>query len=382
MTATITRPKSKKSATSKKESPYKRFHVIIPIEDMLWASQQKPSVSQLWQECWTADPYGSRWIPLSTTLSYSTFISAKKILSESGLFIFKPDKSIQDGRETVGWLVRNLHGSRMKEFWEGIDSASQKPNTEKPEPNSPNSEMDAGSEEMRYLYKESISSQTQSEQGFGEPSRTPQKHLTISSKEIVRCDSSTQNQNTHCEKTAIAPLRGASPQIVESVEEEKELPTVTDCTSLKLVDAVQGQSTLLIREKLDCSVEPKDCHEDAISAAPITQHEEKSQFSLFTSLTGENKISGSEDKTHHDNLSGAPAPTDEKWSYEAVVERSKARPWRMEKLKMAEILEEKPAKEFLYECWDDDPALRIVIKKLLAKFPQWGLVAVDGVLVQ
>ncbi|MBE9054319.1 hypothetical protein IQ243_28810 [Nostocales cyanobacterium LEGE 11386] len=56
MTATITRPKSKKSATSKKESPYKRFHMIIPIEDMLWASQQKPSVSQLWQECWMADP--------------------------------------------------------------------------------------------------------------------------------------------------------------------------------------------------------------------------------------------------------------------------------------------------------------------------------------
>jgi cytoplasmic iron level regulating protein YaaA (DUF328/UPF0246 family) len=41
----------------------------------------------------------------------------KKILAESGLFIFKPDKSIQDGRETVGWMVRNLHGSRMKEFW-------------------------------------------------------------------------------------------------------------------------------------------------------------------------------------------------------------------------------------------------------------------------
>ncbi|MEH1873185.1 hypothetical protein [Nostoc sp.] len=30
---------------------------------MLWASQQKPSVTQLWQECWTADPYGSRWMP-------------------------------------------------------------------------------------------------------------------------------------------------------------------------------------------------------------------------------------------------------------------------------------------------------------------------------
>ncbi|MBE9054369.1 hypothetical protein IQ243_29065 [Nostocales cyanobacterium LEGE 11386] len=198
----------------------------------------------------------------------------------------------------------------------------------------------------------------------------------------MRCDSSTQHENTHCEETAIAPLGGASPQIVESVEEEKELPTACDCTSLKLVDAVQGQSTLLIREKLDCSVEPKDCHEDAISAAPITQHEEKAQFSLSTSLTGENKISGGEDKTHHDNLSAAPAPNDEKWSYEAVVERSKARPWRMEKLKMAGILEEKPDFSFLVECWEDDPALRIVIKGLVKKFPQWGLVAVDGVLMK
>ena len=37
MTATITRSKLKKSAASKKESPYKRLHLIIPIEDMLWA---------------------------------------------------------------------------------------------------------------------------------------------------------------------------------------------------------------------------------------------------------------------------------------------------------------------------------------------------------
>ncbi|WP_292851814.1 hypothetical protein [Nostoc sp. NMS8] len=89
MTATITRPKPKKAAT-KPQSPYKRLHVIIPITDMLWASQQKPSVTQLWQECWTADPYGSRWMPLTSALGYSTFISAKKILAESGLFIFKP----------------------------------------------------------------------------------------------------------------------------------------------------------------------------------------------------------------------------------------------------------------------------------------------------
>ncbi|WP_375515270.1 hypothetical protein [uncultured Nostoc sp.] len=184
MTATITRPKLKKAA-AKAQSPYKRLHVIIPIEDMLWASQQKPSVTQLWQESWTADPYGSRWMPLSTGMGYSTFISAKKILAESGLFIFKPDKSIEDGRETASWMVKNLHGSRMKEFWEKANSASPKPNVEKRELNAEDSEMNAGSEEMRALYKASISAKNQSEQRLQEASRTVKEQLTNSSKEFV-----------------------------------------------------------------------------------------------------------------------------------------------------------------------------------------------------
>ncbi|MDZ8140133.1 MAG: hypothetical protein RM049_33395 [Nostoc sp. DedQUE04] len=187
MTATITRPKPKKAAASKKESPYKRLHVIIPIEDMLWASQQKPSITQLWQECWTADPYGSRWLPLTSALGYSTFISAKKILSESGLFIFKPDKSIQDGRETASWMVKNLHGSRMKEFWEKANAEKQEPNPEKRESNAGDSDKDAGCEEMGALYEASILGQNQLEQGFQKPSRTVQEHLTNSTKEFVRC---------------------------------------------------------------------------------------------------------------------------------------------------------------------------------------------------
>ncbi|MBD6621048.1 hypothetical protein FNW02_36325 [Komarekiella sp. 'clone 1'] len=41
-----------------------------------------------------------------------------------------------------------------------------------------------------------------------------------------------------------------------------------------------------------------------------------------------------------------------------------------------------PGFDFLQECWNDDPALQIVIKKLLAKFPQWGIACVDGVLME
>ncbi|MCC5653036.1 hypothetical protein LC609_25185 [Nostoc sp. XA013] len=395
MTATITRPKLKKTA-DKAQSPYKRLHVIIPIEDLLWASQQKPSVTQLWQECWTADPYGSRWMPLTSALGYSTFISVKKILAESGLFIFKPDKSIEDGRETANWMVKNLHGSRMKEFWEKANAEKQEPSAEKREPNAGNSEKDAGCEEIRALYKASILGENQSEQGFCEPSRTTQEQLTNSSKEFVSCVSDTLTGNSRKEKTASAPLGGASPQTLESVsEKEKDLPTAMDCTTLTLVDAAQGESALLLGENQDCSTEPKDCHEGDSSAVPVAQNEfclismianqtegqvEQGNSAL---LSGKNQVFSVEVKADHEGESSAAlVPNPEKWSHEAIVARSNMRPERMQRLKVAGNSGQNPGFEYLQECWNDDPALQIVIKKMLAKFPQWGIAIVDGVLVK
>jgi hypothetical protein len=440
MTATITRPKPKKAAT-KPQSPYKRLHVIIPIEDMLWASQQKPSVNQLWQESWTADPYGSRWMPLTSALGYSTFISAKKILVDSGLFIFKPDKSIEDGRETVKWMVQNLHGSRMKEFWEKANCEKREPNSEKRELNAGDSEKDAGCEEIRALYKASISGQSQSEQGFQETSRTAQEHLTNSTKEFVRCNSDTQPEILHCEETAHAPLRGASPQTVESVS-EKDLPVAIDCTSLTLVDVAQSNAASL-PENQDCGVEPRDCHEGTYSAAPVAQNEKSVNSAIAnqtqgqveqgnpTSLLLENSVSGVEVKPVHEGICSAASPAQiekystsviadqkiepscpsaelmtensvsgeemkavnegessaasvsspEKWSHEAIVARSNMRPERMQKLKVATNSGQNPGFDFLQECWSDDPALQIVIKKLLVKFPQWRIAIVDEVLV-
>ncbi|MBD2248844.1 hypothetical protein [Nostoc sp. FACHB-888] len=51
---------------------------------------------------------------------------------------------------------------------------------------------------------------------------------------------------------------------------------------------------------------------------------------------------------------------------------SNTRPERMQKLKVALNLGQNPGFEYLLSCWDD-PALQIVIKKLLAKYPQWGV---------
>ncbi|MHC5762995.1 hypothetical protein [Nostoc sp.] len=394
MTATITRPKPKKAAAAKPQSPYKRLHVIIPIQDMLWASQQKPSVNQLWQECWTADPYGSRWMPLSTGMGYSTFISAKKILSDSGLFIFKPDKSIQDSRETVTWMVKNLHGSRMKEFWEKANSLNQQLSSEKREPNAEISDKDAGSEEMRALNQASISSQNLSEQAFQKSSRTAQEHLTNSTKEFVRCNSDTLTEISHCEEAAIAPLGVASPQFVQGVEElEEELPAVMDCMTLALVDAAPSQPAPLLAEKEDCGVEARDFHEGTGSAAPPAQIQKSSTSAIAdqkiepscpsAELMTENSVSSVEIKAvDEDESSAVPATSAEKWSHEAIVARSNMRPERMQKLKVAGNSGENPGFEFLQECWNDDPALQIVIKKLLAKFPQWGIGCVDGVLMK
>ena len=78
----------------------------------------------------------------------------------------------------------------------------------------------------------------------------------------------------------------------------------------------------------------------------------------------------------------APVPQSEKWSHEAIVVRSNMRSECMQKLKVAGNSEQNPGFDSLQECWNDDPALEIVIKKLLVKFPQWGLVAAAGGLVK
>lgn len=46
-----------------------------------------------------------------------------------------------------------------------------------------------------------------------------------------------------------------------------------DCTTLALVDDVQGESALLSRENQDYSVEPRNCHEGTCSAPSIAQNE-------------------------------------------------------------------------------------------------------------
>jgi hypothetical protein len=280
----------------------------------------------------------------------------------------------------------------MKEFWEKANSASPKPDAEKQEPNAEISDKDAGSEGMGALYKASILRKSQSEQGFQKPSRTAQEHLTNSNDEFVRCISDTLTRIPHEEETAHAPLRGASPQTVQSVSEnEEDSPTANDCTALALVEAVPSQPAPLLAENQDWGVEPRDCHEGACSAAPVAGNKFFSTLAIANqiqgqveqgysaSFSGENQVSGGEVKAVHEGTcSAVSVPNSEKWSHEAIVARSNMRPERMQKLKVAA----NPGFEFLQECWNDDPALQIVIKKLVAKFPQWGIACEVTVEVQ
>ncbi|ODG99612.1 hypothetical protein A4S05_37400 [Nostoc sp. KVJ20] len=95
----------------------------------------------------------------------------------------------------------------------------------------------------------------------------------------------------------------------------------------------------------------------------------------------ENSVLGGDMKAVNDGTgSAASVPNPEKWLHEAIVTRSNMRPLRMQKLKVAGNSGQNPGFDFLQECWDN-PALQIVIKKLLVKYPQWGIAIVDGVLV-
>ncbi|WP_206758396.1 hypothetical protein [Nostoc linckia] len=356
-------------------------------------------------------------------------------------------------------MVRNLHGSRMKEFWEKPNAENQEPDSTKQESNAGDSDKDAGCEEMGALNQASILGESQSEQGLQESSRTGQKLLTNSSKEIVRSVSDTLTGNSREEKTAHAPLRGASPQTFQGVsEKEEDSPTANDCTSLTLVDDVQSNPTSLLAEKQDCGVEAAVSHEGACSAASVAQNEFSDKEAIAhqkiepsrpsASLLAENLVSGDEDRVDHEGTSSAVPVSlnqseifewldranvgecpplwviqylldskyyasmratiskfEKQWNIsvinyqvqkssealfttvrgasrrEDIAIRSKARLLRMEKLKMASLVGENPGFDFLQQCWNDDPALQIVIKKLLAKFPQWGIACVDGVLI-
>lgn len=119
-----------KNAEKIEPTKYNKPHCIIPVEDMSWVLNQAKTIQNLWNECWQSDPYGSRFVKLTTSLKDTAFRVARRVLSAAGLFEFKRDTCTEDTRKTAGWLIINLHGARrIKQFWnsepiDGINSPS------------------------------------------------------------------------------------------------------------------------------------------------------------------------------------------------------------------------------------------------------------------
>ena len=216
---------SKSNRRKNKKKKEQVEFVAIPKQDLIWAKEQKPSVMKFWMECWECDPYGSRWMTLNHSLSRSAFTKAKKILSERGLFIFKPDHSIKDGREVVSWLVQNLHGSRRSNFGIKLTDSIDTKKTDSGEVNSDSGEVNSDSNKANGdLYEASISSKSHTQSQIQTSSITPQKRLTNSSEEVARrevdCFSDESDRDTAFEER----VTSASPN-EEKTEAEGTNPT-------------------------------------------------------------------------------------------------------------------------------------------------------------
>ncbi|QLE59742.1 hypothetical protein [Nostoc sp. TCL26-01] len=387
-----------------------RPHCKISIEDINWVRQQAPCVQQLWLDSVAAEQFGGAAHKLDTNLTYKSMQKAGAVLAAQGLFQYEEVFGrLPSGRPgLIGYRVRNLHGYYNRFYWESFMSEETNSCDEKAvqaegkinhaEPNQKHPGVEQIQPDLEQFQKNGQKSEEL--QGFQKPNNVSNNSLTTYQQptkvvgKVVR--SSTQNENLHFDETASASLGDASPQTLEGVEEKKEqLPMVTDCTSLSLVDCVPSQPASLLNEKQDLGDEPGTSHEGHISAAPVasgfensvTQGEEPTQQGKSTPLLNKKQDLGDETIITNEVAVSAPSTPEpetqpDKWSSEVIAERSKVRPWRMEKLKMAGLLKENPGLDFLIECWQDDPALQIVIKGLVRKCPQWGFVVVDGQLIK
>ncbi len=227
VTAQAKKSKASRSKRAKKPKETIEF-VAIPKQDLIWAKKQKPSVMTLWLECWECDPYGSRGMTLNHSLSKAAFFRAKKILSDKGLFIFKSERSIINGRETAYWSVQNLHGARRKNFGFELDNTKDNTNVKSDslqrDSDSPQRDLDSPQRDSESLYRDSIVPQTTQNQGFPSPSITPHKHLNNSSKELLEVldEDDFDKKEIALEQPLFVKSSGESEKQQEKVPETKE----------------------------------------------------------------------------------------------------------------------------------------------------------------
>ncbi|WP_260446388.1 hypothetical protein, partial [Nostoc sp. UCD121] len=214
-------------------------------------------------------------------------------------------------------------------------------------------------------------------------------------------------ENQDCDVEAIFPHEGTCSAAPVTQNEEYLSSAIANQTQGQ---AEQSNCASLSGENQDCGFEPKDCDEGTSSAVPVSLNQSEIFEWLDRANVGECPplwvIQYLLDSKYYASMRASISKFEKQWNLsvvnyqvqksskalfttvrgasrrEDIAMRSKARLLRMEKLKMASQVGENPGFDFLQQCCHDDPALQIVIKKLLAKFPQWGIAIVDGVLVQ
>ncbi|MGJ5676845.1 MAG: hypothetical protein ACR9NN_25120 [Nostochopsis sp.] len=224
--------------------------MIIPPDDMTWAMNQKPSVNQFWQECWLSDPYGSRWMPLNTKLTGKTLKLAKAAIRKAGLFEFKTEMRMLEGKRYYETLVINLHGSRRYEFWssggvENYPTSDSPPEGDDRDPKqvSHNHSFGVVATLGGVIANPTNNNETQSQQDFQQASVTSQQLLSNSSKEIL--SSSTLDADGD------APHGGASPSAVveQEQEQEQERETQTQTQTVTSFEDIKKKNPFLTKSK-------------------------------------------------------------------------------------------------------------------------------------
>ena len=175
-----TSKKAKKSntrqANRKRQSKSVKPFVKIPEEDLNWALEQNPRVYKLWGECWCSDRYGSRWMPLKTSLKDRNLRYAKKVLREAGLFDFQTKMQILEGKQYYETYVINLHGVRTT-YQKGLQQDLIIENAEGGTENAEGGTENAGGGTDSSAPQPSNNAKSVSSESLIIASRTPQEHL-------------------------------------------------------------------------------------------------------------------------------------------------------------------------------------------------------------
>lgn len=333
----------KKSATT--EVPF----LMIPQADLMWVMEQKPAVIRLFHECWLADPYGSRWMQLTTKLKSTAFTEAKKQLSDQGLFIFKRETSIRDGRSTVCWMVKNLHGSRIKDFWK--ETAIAEPSTADGENNIAQTEAVTAPAEIDFAPAKSILPETQTQQDFQDASTSAQKRFINTSSTPQRVDEVYEDNPPVTQP----PLEGAS---APGSVEEKELSCNADLTS-GIHNAPIGF--------------PFQVGEQITLSWPGTEYDRRTGVirKLYVESREVDVQMEGQGAVFCFSMSKVLGSTVSEQPTRSNSDHAQKRKARRSRLKNADMFGECPGFEFLVECWED-VVLRSQVKSLVAKYPHWG----------